>query len=110
MKSGQDMFKEMIDNASRSNKDGAFEFKTTGHILNELELHKPKTQPVGIPIKVKYKNWQENISIRTIIPQSIYYGHTDFHKNDQWLMDVWDVEKDAQRTYAMLDIMEFIKE
>jgi len=61
-------------------------------------------------VKVKYKNWQGEISIRTIIPQNIYYGNTEYHKEDQWLLEVWDVEKDAPRTYAMLDIIEFIKE
>ena len=61
-------------------------------------------------IKVKYKNWKGEISIRNIIPQSIYYGHTDFHKENQWLMEVFDIDKDALRTYAMMDIIEFIKE
>jgi len=65
---------------------------------------------VDHPIKVKYKNWKNEITIRTIIPQNIYYGSTKFHKTEQWLMDVWDIEKDALRTYAMMDIIEFIKE
>lgn len=60
--------------------------------------------------KVKYKNWQDEIGVRTIIPLEVHYGHTEFHTKDQWLLDVWDVEKDAQRTYALIDILEFIKE
>jgi len=62
------------------------------------------------PLKVKYKNWKGEIGIRNIIPQNIYYSSTEYHKEDQWLMNVWDVEKDAPRTYAMMDILEFIKE
>jgi len=69
-----------------------------------------QTKPANPPIKVKYKNYQGITSIRTIIPQQIHYGSTDYHKENQWLLDVWDVEKDAQRTYAMMDILEFIKE
>ena len=61
-------------------------------------------------IKVKYKNWKGEIGIRTIIPLKIHYGSSDFHLQNQWLMDIWDCEKDAQRTYAMMDIIEFIKE
>jgi len=61
-------------------------------------------------IKVKYKNWNCEIGIRTIIPVSVYYGHTDYYKENQWLMDVFDVDKDDLRTYAMMDIIEFIKE
>ena len=71
-------------------------------------VEKMQTQPVDIPIKVKYKNWQGEIGIRNIIPFTVHYGHTDYHKINQWLMDVWDVDKDAQKTYAMLDIIEFI--
>jgi len=62
------------------------------------------------PLKVKYKNWQGEIGIRTIIPRNVWYGNTNYHKEDQWLMDVWDVDKDAQRTYAVMDIIEFIKD
>ena len=80
------------------------------NVATRINTERMQTQPVEIPIKVKYKNYQNIISIRTIIPQQIHYGSTDFHKENQWLLDVWDVEKDAQRTYAMMDILEFIKE
>jgi len=73
-------------------------------------VERMQVQPVEIPIKVKYKNWQGEVGIRTIIPAKVYYGNTDYHKENQWLLEVWDVEKDAPRTYAMMDIIEFIKE
>ena len=60
-------------------------------------------------IKVKYKNWKGETGIRTIIPKKVWYGHTDYHLENQWLMDVWDVDKNNIRTYAMIDILEFIK-
>jgi len=63
-----------------------------------------------VPIKVKYKNWRNETSIRTIIPAKVFFGRTDFHKEDQWLLEVFDVEKDALRTYAMQDIIEFIRD
>lgn len=61
-------------------------------------------------LKVKYKNWQGKVGIRTIVPARVYYGHTDYHKEDQWLMEVFDIDKDAPRTYALMDILDFIKE
>ena len=79
-----------------------------GYLLNYKD-----SCPHYIPttsIKVKYKNWKGEVGIRNIIPQNIYYGNTEFHPEDQWLLDVFDVDKDAQRTYAMMDIIEFIKE
>ena len=89
-------------------------FSWTSEMLELIEpkANKLQTQPVEIPIpiKVKYKNWKGEIGIRTIIPQQIHYGCTDYHKENQWLMDVFDVDKDALRTYALMDILEFIKE
>jgi len=76
----------------------------------ETKVNRMQTQPVEIPLKVKYKNWKGEIGIRTIIPLKVHYGKTDYHKTEQWLIDVFDVEKDALRTYAMMDIIEFIKE
>ena len=79
-----------------------------GCILNHKDSC-PHYSPCN-SIKVKYKNYQNITSIRTIIPQQIHYGSTDYHTKEQWLLDVWDCEKDAQRTYAMMGILEFIKE
>jgi len=61
-------------------------------------------------IKVKYKNWKGEIGIRNIVPLFMHYGRTNYHKEDQWLLSAWDIDKDAERTYAMMDIIEFIKE
>ena len=80
------------------------------NVATRINTERMQTQPVEIPIKVKYKNYQGITSIRTIIPQQIHYGSTDYHKEDQWLLDVFDVEKDALRTYALMNILEFIKE
>jgi len=84
-------------------------FKATG-INYDTEIEKIKSQQIGNPIKVKYKNYKNEISIRTIIPLRVHYGNTQFHPENQWLLEVWDVDKDASRTYAMQDIIEFIKE
>lgn len=60
-----------------------------------------------IAIKVLYKNWKGEVNLRAIIPISIHYGSTEFHKEDQWLMKVWDVDKKDYRTYALKDIQEW---
>jgi hypothetical protein len=53
------------------------------------------------PVKVLYKNWRDEIAWRQIIPQEIYFGSTDYHPGDQWLLKVWDCEKNAERIYSM---------
>ena len=60
-----------------------------------------------ITIKVIYKNWKGETGLRTIIPLSIFYGFNEFHKDEQWLMKVWDFDKEDYRTYALRDIKEW---
>ena len=51
-----------------------------------------------IVIKVIYKNYRGETGLRAIIPLSLYYGNTEFHKDEQWLLKVWDVAKKDYRT------------
>ena len=61
------------------------------------------------PLKFKYKNWQGEVATRSIIPIKIWYGHTEFHSQDQWLLKAFDVDKKAERDFAVNDILEFLK-
>lgn len=54
--------------------------------------------------KVLYQNYKGEIKWRFIHPIKYYFGHTDYHPKDQWLLKCFDVEKDAERTYAVGDI------
>lgn len=99
-----EVLKNIIDNTKNSGNQIGKAFKD---FAPKLEDYLSKA---NFLIKVRYNNWKNEIGVRTIIPQKIWYGHTEYHSDSQWLMDVWDVEKDAQRTYAMMDIIEFIKE
>ena len=58
--------------------------------------------------KVKYKNYRGEVSVRTIIPKNIFFGKTDYHKEEQWLLKVWDVEKNSERVYALKDVLEWL--
>ena len=62
------------------------------------------------PLKFKYKNWKGITAIRTVIPEKIYYGSTEFHKESQWLMEAFDLDKDATRTFAVKDILAWVLE
>lgn len=37
----------------------------------------------------------------------IYFGSTEFHKEGQWLMEAWDLDKDATRVFALKDIIAY---
>jgi len=54
-------------------------------------------------MKVVYKNYRGEKSIRHVLPLRIWYGSTEWHKKEQWLMEVYDLEKRSKRDYALKD-------
>jgi len=62
------------------------------------------------PLKFFYRNWRGEYGYRTVMDPTMWYGSTEFHKDPQWIMRAYDVEKDAFRDFAVNDIIEFIRE
>lgn len=56
------------------------------------------------PLKILYTNFKGKTSVRNIIPQEIYFGTTEWYKDEQWLLDAIDVDKGAIRTFAVNNI------
>lgn len=54
-------------------------------------------------ITMTYRNWRGEIAEREIAPISIWFGHTDWHTEPQWLLRATDVEKEAERDFALAD-------
>lgn len=58
-----------------------------------------------------YRNWKGKCSYRKIKGAPvIWYGTTEHHKNPQWIMTGFDIDKDSIRYFAVADIIEFVKE
>lgn len=55
-------------------------------------------------VSVRYTNWKGQTSQRKIEPIKIFFGSNEFHSEDQWLLKCFDVDKNAERTFAMKDI------
>lgn len=55
-------------------------------------------------IEIVYTNYKGETSKRRILPVKIWYGSTDWHKDKQWLLDAFDLGKDALRNFALKDI------
>lgn len=55
-------------------------------------------------VEIVYTNWRGETGERHIIPGRIYWGSTEHHKRSQWLMDAYDIDTEADRTFAMKDI------
>lgn len=60
-------------------------------------------------MRFKYKNWQGKTSIRNVKPIELWYGDTNYHKENQWFMKAYDIDKCSERDFAMMDIIEYIK-
>lgn len=56
---------------------------------------------------IVYTNWQGVTSTRRILPVEIWYGSTEWHKEEQWLLKALDLDKQAERDFAMKDIEEW---
>lgn len=55
-------------------------------------------------VKIFYTNWRGESAVRKIIPEKIWFGSTEYHKEEQWILDALDIEKNEKRSFAMKDI------
>ena len=61
-------------------------------------------------LRFVYKNYKGIVSTRNVIPEGVYYGTTEWHKQNQWLMTAFDLDKKADRTFAITDIISWVKD
>jgi predicted DNA-binding transcriptional regulator YafY len=64
-------------------------------------------KPVSL-LKFEYINWEGKKGVRAVKPLEIWFGKTEWHPEDQWLLRAWDIEKDAERNFALKDILRFL--
>ncbi len=62
------------------------------------------------PLHFTYRNYKGIISDRKVIPSSIYFGSTEYHKEAQWLLSGFDLDKMENRVFAVCDIIGFGKD
>lgn len=55
-------------------------------------------------VTIVYTNYRGETGERKIVPKKIWFGSTEWHPEEQWLLDTYDVEKQADRSFAMKDI------
>ena len=59
-------------------------------------------------VKILYNNWKGETKYRNIIPKSIEFKETEWHKERQWILNALDIDKNAERAFAVKDILEWI--
>lgn len=55
-------------------------------------------------VEILYTNWKGETRLRKIIPVDIEFKSTDWHKDEQWILNALDVEKNEMRGFAIKDI------
>ena len=64
----------------------------------------PNIELPGDRVNVIYVNHRGEEEVRHIIPQRLFFGTSDFYPTPQYLLDCFDLDKMAPRTYRMGDI------
>jgi len=54
--------------------------------------------------KILYTNYRGETKIREIIPKELIFTSTEWHPEEQWCLRAFDIEKQAERTFACKDI------
>ncbi|MFO0781909.1 MAG: hypothetical protein U0524_03410 [Candidatus Saccharimonadales bacterium] len=57
-------------------------------------------------ITITYTNYRGETAERKIIPIEVWFGKTEWHPEEQWFLKAHDIEKDAERDFALTDISE----
>jgi hypothetical protein len=55
-------------------------------------------------VVIDYTNHKGQRALRKIVPRRIYYGESPWHPGGQYLLNALDVDKRAERTFAMASI------
>ncbi len=51
-----------------------------------------------------YVNYKGKLSLRRVQPTQLWFGSTEYHPQEQWLLEARDLDKDAKRDFALKDI------
>lgn len=58
-------------------------------------------------VTIVYTNWKGVTASRTIRPITLWFGATEYHPEEQWLLKALDVEKGEERDFAFKDIKQW---
>lgn len=56
------------------------------------------------PVWVDYTNYKGERAIRCITPIGMWFGQSQHHEGAQWLLKVFDHDRQAEREYALSGI------
>jgi predicted DNA-binding transcriptional regulator YafY len=61
------------------------------------------TIPENRSIRFGYVNWRGEFAMRTVTPVHIFWGATKYHPQPGWMLEAFDHDKQALRSFALVD-------
>jgi predicted DNA-binding transcriptional regulator YafY len=52
-------------------------------------------------LRFSYINYASKRSVREVVAPTLFWGNSSFYPEDQWLMNAYDLDKAAWRTFAL---------
>lgn len=52
----------------------------------------------------RYTNYKGETEMRRVIPHCLRFGRTEHHPENQWLLECYDCQRNAPRTFTLKDI------
>ena len=59
-------------------------------------------------LKFEYVNWEGKRAVRRVKPIKIWFGKTQWHPKNGWLLKALDLDKNEKRDFALKDIIKFL--
>jgi hypothetical protein len=60
----------------------------------------------GTVMQFRYKNYRGKMGIRNVLVKGFFYGETAYHPMPQFFLSGFDLDKEANREFAVNDIYE----
>lgn len=56
-------------------------------------------------VSLVYRNHRGEVATRRLRPKHIWFGSTEWHREPQWLLEAFGLDKQAVRDFALRDFM-----
>lgn len=56
-------------------------------------------------VEFNYRNHRNEIATRHVRPIRIWFGSTAWHRESQWFLEAFDLDKQATRDFAMANML-----
>jgi len=58
-------------------------------------------------VTIRYTNYRGETADRQIVPIRIRFGSSEWHPEEQWLLDAFDLDRNADRSFALKDVLQW---